>query len=215
MKQRAFTLIELVIVMAIAGLALTGALKLLSTLQVKSQYTETENYMDIVDSALIGYAAQQDADPDGKPGQRMVYLGSTPIGNAACDCRYDDGGIYPSETFPGINVTGCDNICSRKVARTLPYADSDGDGSANGGELSGTVPWDTIGLPESYTYDYWGNSIEYTVDSDAVNEGIHSGLSGTAFTLRSAGGDIGGEILRPRSYVDIVGFYIKSGTRVD
>ncbi len=59
----------------------------------------------------------------------------------------------------------------------LPYADANGDGLSDSGQLRGTVPWKSLGLTRSDAFDAWQKPIRYHVDGRFTPLGLPSALA--------------------------------------
>lgn len=60
----------------------------------------------------------------------------------------------------------------RTVARRLPCADVDSNGSADCSNVVGTVPWLALGVPVTTATDPWGRLIRYTVAAPTGNPAL-------------------------------------------
>ncbi len=90
-----------------------------------------------------------------------------------------------------------DGIGTRTVYRRVPNADTNFDGTEDLPNLTGTVPFTSLGISPAITTDPWGHAIRYFVSAAALaksnigaSAGLYSGMTpGAAITLASDGPD--------------------------
>jgi type II secretory pathway pseudopilin PulG len=134
----AFTLLELSIVVLILSLMLSGILAYLAQDTRNANLVEMKKKMDAIEFALISYSKRSDTRRLPCPANPELALEHADFGFSAA----------PS--------------CKTGAPRALS------DDYADTVVAMGTVPVRTLGLPDSFAFDPWGNRYTYIVSIDAV-----------------------------------------------
>jgi prepilin-type N-terminal cleavage/methylation domain-containing protein len=152
-NQRGFSLVEIALVLLIAGLALGAGISLLNAKLAQSKIDTTKAKTEAVRVALVNYVGQNFRLPC--PADPSIVRGAanydTAMPNAIAPCTASAGLIT--------NVGG----------------------AAPQGASRGTVPCATLGLPEDTCIDGWGVRLTYFVQNSAVvlTRETVSGMRGT------------------------------------
>jgi prepilin-type N-terminal cleavage/methylation domain-containing protein len=152
-NQRGFSLVEIALVLLIAGLALGAGISLLNAKLAQSKIDNTKAKTEAVRVALVNYVGQNFRLPC--PADPSIVRGAanydTAMPNAIAPCTASAGLIT--------NVGG----------------------AAPQGASRGTVPCATLGLPEDTCIDGWGVRLTYFVQNSAVQltRETVSGMRGT------------------------------------
>jgi len=133
-RRSGFTLLEISLVLLILSLMLSGVLAMLAQESRRSNAAELEMKMDAIERALASYSKRSDAYALPCPSNPELALTHADFGFAAS---------------PGC-TTG-------SGSRAIPAA------YRNASAASGTVPVRTLGLPDEYAFDPWGNKFTYMV----------------------------------------------------
>ncbi len=133
-RSRGFTLLEMSIVLLVLSLMLGGLLAVMTQETRRSKAEELKQKMDAIEYALVSYSKRSDTQRLPCPANPKLALDHADFGYAA---------------NPGC-TTGSG---SRAIPAELR------DASAAGG----TVPVRTLGLPDDYAFDPWGNKFTYLV----------------------------------------------------
>jgi len=143
-RQSGFSLVEIALVLVIAGLALGAGLALLNSRLAQSKIDSTRVKTEAVRVALVNFVAQNSRLPcpaapglvRGVAGYNVEQRNLVPVGGEVC--------ILASGLINNIN------------------------GTALTGVSRGTVPCTTLGLPEDICVDGWGVRLTYFVQNSAV-----------------------------------------------
>ncbi|MDX2113471.1 MAG: prepilin-type N-terminal cleavage/methylation domain-containing protein [Alphaproteobacteria bacterium] len=134
LSSRGFTLLELSVVLLVLSLMLGGLLAVMTQETRISKTEELKQKMDAIEYALVSYSKRSDTQRLPCPANPTLAVGHVDFGFAGNpNCK-----------------TGTGN-------RALPTALSDS------AIAIGTVPVRTIGLPDEYAFDPWGNRFSYAV----------------------------------------------------
>jgi prepilin-type N-terminal cleavage/methylation domain-containing protein len=131
-RSSGFTLLEISIVLLVLSLMMGGLLAMVAQETRRSKMAELKMKMDAIEYALVSYSKRSDTVALPCPANPELALEHADFGFAA---------------NPGCTTgTG---------SRAIPAAYRDGSSA------SGTVPVRTIGLPDEYAFDPWGNKFTY------------------------------------------------------
>ena len=133
-KNRAFTLVELAIVILIIGLIAGMGVSTAREMIDAANLTATQNRIDTVEKALLSFW---------KKNGRMPCPADITLAN--------------SHANYGIEATGSDTCTGGAIAANFPAATSFYKAA------EGAVPVITLGLPKDFVYDGWGHRIAYAV----------------------------------------------------
>lgn len=161
-RRQGFTLVEMAIVLLIASVVVGGSFAILNTQISQEQETTTQKRLDTIEAALKEYRAVNNRLPcpaDGSilPTAALLANGQSPYGTEAVttyDSSTPPAPLYCRGSSPAANFTAA--VHATKPATTLTDV------------VGGTVPFKTLGLPEEYMYDGYGNKISYHVDGKAT-----------------------------------------------
>jgi len=144
-----FTLLELSVVLLIiaivTGMAVQSGISVVAT----ARLTATQNKISAIESALMAYRNINDRLPC--PASLTIAANTANYGIEAANPGTCSGGT-PTANFSAAGVTNT---------------------GATG--VEGAVPTVTLGLPNDFMYDGWGNRIRYAVDIDMTTAGAFSG----------------------------------------
>jgi type II secretory pathway pseudopilin PulG len=142
-KQRGYTLIDLAMALTIFGLLLAGVSSGLRVYMKDKQLTDTREHSQMVVRALENYILQEGRFPC--PAPVNASLEDAAYGVALGACATADVGA-PGSFAGGIWVEEAVEDPANRVVR-------------------GMVPFATLGLPEFFVYDGYGNRLQYAVSS--------------------------------------------------
>jgi len=152
-RQSGFSLVEIALVLVIAGLALGAGLALLNSRLAQSKIDNTRVKTEAVRVALVNYVAQNFRMPC--PADPLIIRGAANYNRAIPDTG-------AACTASAGLITNVGNAAPLGVSR-------------------GTVPCTTLGLPEDTCIDGWGVRLTYFVQNSAVvlTRATVSGMRGT------------------------------------
>ena len=165
-KQRGFTLVELMIVLAVIGLILGGSLLTLGIQIRDGGRLDEQNQLERIREAVFAYALRHNTE------FRYLQSVASPLLN------YEIPAGRPYLPCPDIDGDGLEDRLPVDILRgTSPISTSAADPSRpltslelieQGGclEYGGVLPWATLGVPPS---DQWGNRYTYRVDLAFAN----------------------------------------------
>ena len=165
-KQRGFTLVELMIVLAVIGLILGGSLLTLGIQIRDGGRLDEQNQLERIREAVFAYALRHNTE------FRYLQSVASPLLN------YEIPAGRPYLPCPDIDGDGLEDRLPVDILRgTSPISTSATDPSRpltsleliqQGGcmEYGGVLPWATLGVPPS---DQWGNRYTYRVDLAFAN----------------------------------------------
>jgi len=140
MRLRAFSLLEMAIVLLIIAAVIGGSISMFAGSLQKKQYEETNLKMDTIEKALLDFRRVNDRLPC--PGDITLAVTDTKFGVEAAkasDTSISCHGLSPSSTF---------------------YAGAPIE--------AGLLPTRTLKLPDDYAFDSWGRRIIYVVDGNST-----------------------------------------------
>jgi prepilin-type N-terminal cleavage/methylation domain-containing protein len=151
--QRGFSLVEIALVLLIAGLALGAGISLLNSKLAQSKIDNTKAKTEAVRVALVNYVGQNFRLPC--PADPSIVRGAANYDTAMPNA------IGPCTASAGL-ITNVGGAAPQGVSR-------------------GTVPCATLGLPEDTCIDGWGVRLTYFVQNSAVvlTRETVSGMRGT------------------------------------
>ncbi len=161
LKNKGFTLIELAIVLLIAGVLLASASALLLTYVKQSQLSVTHKRLDSIDEAL----------------QLFLEL------NGRYPCAAPLNAAFGAATF-GVEIANLDCDGAAVVANQTTQVV--GRGARN--VRIGAVPVRTLNLPDDYIADVWGGRFTYAVTSALASNGTYDRTQGAIFVNDSGAG---------------------------
>ena len=138
-RRFGFTLLELSIVLVVLSLMVAGFLATITQEARVAQYAELQMKMDAIEQAVIAYTKRSNTRALPCPADPTLPITDPTFGIA--------------EPFSGCPVS------------TLPIPNSF---RRNAETTTGAVPVKSIGLPDDYAIDPWGNQFTYTVDREAA-----------------------------------------------
>ena len=173
---RAFTLIELSIVVLVLSLLAGAAMRYANSIRDTNSLALTNKSMDFVQAAILNY--------------RLTY------GRLPCPADLTQAentaafGLEVSTAGDG-NCTGYNFINS---AADPDVADPNYDATTSSKVVAGGIPVKTLRLADRYAYDAWGNKIFFIVDKRMT--------AANAFSIYSANNSTIGAIVIKRAYGD-------------
>lgn len=155
-RQRGFSLIEIALVLVIAGLALGTGLSLLVARTEQARIDSTKDRAEAVRNALVAFVSQ----------------------NSRLPCPAAPGLIRGAA---GYNVERVAGIPGAQTCITGTGLTNNINGLAPLGVSRGTVPCMTLGIPDEVCADAWGSRFTYFVQNSAVRLTINtvSGMQGS------------------------------------
>mgnify|MGYP001559060599 CR=1 FL=1 len=145
--NRAFTLIELSIVLVILGLMIGGIMAVINQEARLSKETDLKTKMDAIEKALGAFVKRNGRLPCPADGEYAVTVanfgkegGTAGGGSCGNGATYDGSGIRTADTTPP--------TANFKLGNTA----------------GGVVPVRALGLPDEYALDPWGGRFTYAVD---------------------------------------------------
>ena len=157
-KQRGFTLVELMIVLAVIGLILGGSLLTLGIQIRDGGRLDEQNQLERIREAVFAYALRQNTE------FRYLQSAASPLLN------YEIPAGRPYLPCPDIDGDGLEDRLSVDISRGISPANplTSRELIEQGGclEYGGVLPWATLGVPPS---DQWGNRYTYRVDLAFAN----------------------------------------------
>lgn len=172
--RSAFTLVELAIVLIVAGLMAAFGLMAFSGKTGSDCYVTTEEQLKAIDTALQNFAATH---------QRLPKPANVDLGSSATEYGYEATGSIgdPLDPAYGTNVpTGMTNA---------------------GGVLIGALPHVTLGLENSYSGDCWGQKFTYAVTNALTGSNPAAGYPGSALGTITLKADSSTVLSTAMSYV--------------
>lgn len=152
-KNDGFTLLELSVVLVILSLIIAAIFATSAQKNRISKMQQLQTQMDTIEAALIAYAKQNYTLPcPARPNQAITGSNG---GTSFC-------------TASTWNTT----YTTRSAQQTQP------DGVTTSYILAGVLPFITLGLPEEYEVDPWGNRFTYAVDEVLTATAPTTGNSG-------------------------------------
>ena len=168
-KQRGFTLVELMIVLAVIGLILGGSLLTLGIQIRDGGRLDEQNQLERIREAVFAYALRHNTE--------FRYLQSVasplltyeiPAGRPYLPCPDIDGDgledrlpVFLRGINPILDTSDPDYVPDRRPLTSLELIQQGGCL-----EYGGVLPWATLGVPPS---DQWGNRYTYRVDLAFAN----------------------------------------------
>lgn len=155
-RQRGFSLIEIALVLVIAGLALGTGLSLLGARTAQARIDSSKTRVEAVRQALVTFVSQ----------------------NYRLPCPAAPGLI---RGVAGYNVEQRSGVAGAEVCTAASGLTNNIGGAAPLGVSRGTVPCASLGLAEEVCTDAWGNRFTYFVRNSAIRLNINtvSGMSGS------------------------------------
>lgn len=153
-NEHGFSLLETAIVMVLIGLVIAPAISIYHTQRIKADWDGTEKNVDASVDELGGYRSVYGHYPC--PASRTAIPGDVNYGHEDCT-------VHPVDTCVGGTCTFTSNIAGQQV-------------------LAGSIPFKTLNLQESETYDKYLNRLSYAVTLDLTDS--------TTFDLAGGGIDI-------------------------
>ena len=152
MKNKAFTLLEMAIVITVIALISIPAVDFLLLSQRNSDLEKTRSKMSIISAALSQYAKDNNNRLPLPTDINSPLIGSNPNQN---------------------NLSGIDCYVNADYGFNRYQLD-------NGGGAHGSVPYDELEISAEYAVDSWNNKVEYYVNC-SVTTGTRSDLAPTYF----------------------------------
>lgn len=136
--QRGFTLVELAIVMAIAGLMIAAALNMSATFMEQRDYAESKRRLDVASEALLGYVIANGRLPCPAiaGSQGLEDPPGAPTGSA---CTSNFNGYLPAATI-GFQPTNSAGLGIDAWGNPIRYAVASAVTPATGSTCTGTTP---------------------------------------------------------------------------
>lgn len=142
--QRGFTLVELAIVMAIAGLMISAVLSMTTTFMEQRDYLESKRRLDVASEALLGYAITNGRLPcPAIAGSQGLESPSTASSGTACTGNFN--GYLPAATI-GFQPTNSAGLGIDAWGNPIRYAVASAVTAAVGSSCTGT------GTPPPFTH---------------------------------------------------------------
>lgn len=180
-RARAFTLIELSIVVLVLGLITAAAMRYVNTMADANALTATNANLDVVETALQNFRntfGRLPCPADLTLAENTSNFGteiysssggtSTVLGDGKCGYSsssnlnaaygYAVPGMYINTSLDPDAAAGSDNNYAGAVD---PLYDST---NAPSNVVQGAIPTKTLKIADKYAYDSWGNKIFYAVD---------------------------------------------------
>lgn len=140
-NTQGFTLLEMAISVAILALLSVGGMAAANRINESTEQNITKERMEMIKTAMVAYLAKNDVLP-------CPADSSLPINDAG---------------FGLAEVGGGSAVCQ----------DNQGGAGAeieqNSAVYHGTVPTRTLGLPDEYAFDAWGNKFSYVIPEDYMD----------------------------------------------
>ncbi len=136
-QSKAFSLLEMAVVLGIVGIVAGSFLTALSATDEQTSIIETKQRLDKIETALMAFYTANDRLPCPTPNNIQDS-------NVAFGYEHNPGGGPCTGAVPG----GISEIHG---------------GTANDRIWVGTLPTRTLGLPDSYMYDAWGSRLTYGI----------------------------------------------------
>lgn len=156
LREAGFSLIELAILMVIAGLLVSSALSTFDTYQKRTALNSTIEKRNNIEIALGRFVA----DNGRLPCPADPALPVTDANSGVENCR--PGGI----AYPTLSPAGCEGHCRIEGARKN-FSGLNGvpetPGLSRDRVLRGVIPYKTLGLALWESYDGWGTMMTYAV----------------------------------------------------
>ncbi|MGI9306813.1 MAG: type II secretion system protein [Gammaproteobacteria bacterium] len=159
MKQRGYTLVEIMLALVVLGILLGGALVPLQARYEAGNRAEAEEYMHNARESVVGYAVANQTKGLAQVLGGIGILYDLPAGRPYLPC-------------PDIDGDGLENRRPLEKPGNANYVLADGDLRNYGAceEQKGLLPWRTLGLPENT--DPWGRRLGYWVDVAFSNQAL-------------------------------------------
>lgn len=159
-RQYGFSLTELSVSLAIIGLIAASAISVAITNDYSNKLSETENKLDRIEEALVGFLTISKRLPC--PADGSLALDNTNFGLET---------LPNSTSIPGSTRCASANRSDETIFGTL---------DAGGGNIyMGVIPVTTLQLPDEFMFDGWGNRISYIIThSFANNETTNTACDG-------------------------------------
>lgn len=191
-RSRGFSLLELGIVLIVLSLLLSGAMSVVNqNLRIQKQ-TELKNRLDAIESALLAYR---------KARGYLPCPGDITLAEDNADFAFQ-GGAAGNCLSAGITANWND------AAHGAYYA------------VGGSLPANTLGLPEQYAYDPWGGRFLYFVDYRATTAAEFTKFASGANTAGILINDESGNAINSNAILAIIstgpnknGAYVASGSQ--
>jgi len=136
--QRGFTLVELAIVMAIAGIMIAAALNMSVTFMEQRDYAESKRRLDVASEALLGFAISNGRLPcPAIAGSQGLESPSNASTGAACTGNFN--GYLPAATI-GFQPTNSAGLGIDAWGNPIRYAVASAVTPATGSTCTGTLP---------------------------------------------------------------------------
>lgn len=192
-NQQGFSLIELSIILVIMGILIVPVVQAYNLYKKDQDRSETLDGLQDVATALGQYYISNNgiypcpADPTLPTGNANHGVAAAPVGN--CNAS----GNLPS--FPAADFDGDGNA-----------EDWDQTGAANDLLVMGAVPYETLQIPQSATFDSYGNKIMYAVTLSMTTPGADNrgGIQVNTYVRPEVGPDYADPTVKVTGSNDIV-----------
>ncbi|MGC1174209.1 prepilin-type N-terminal cleavage/methylation domain-containing protein [Polaromonas sp.] len=155
-RQRGFSLIEIALVLVIAGIALGAGLSLLGAKTAQAKIDSTKTRTEAVRQALVAFVSQ----------------------NYRLPCPAAPGLVRGAA---GYNTEQRSGVAGAEVCTAASGLANNIGGAAPAGVSRGTVPCASLGLADEACTDAWGNRFTYFVRNSAIRLTVNtvSGMGGS------------------------------------
>lgn len=172
--RRAFTLVELTIVLVVVGLMAVFAMQAFSGKTGSDCYATTEEQLKTIDAALQNFIATQ---------HRLPKPAKATLGSSATGYGYEATGSITDPLDPAYGT------------------DVPADMTNAGGVLIGALPHMSLGLENSYSSDCWGQKFTYAVTNMLTSSDPGTGYPSDTQGTIALKGDASSTLSTAMSYV--------------
>lgn len=177
-KEAGFSLIELAVLLVLAGLLTSAVLETYRAYSITKEINDTDVRRGLVTNALSQYVRYFGRLPC--PADPSLPPDDPNAGLEICLEGESTGGISQTDPPGGYGLNYPTDGCSSEVCRVPGRIDTGADGNLLPDKvLIGAVPYVTIGLTLQDTIDGWGGKMTYAVSEFLTNDNTYNDSWGT------------------------------------